>query len=106
MKHTQAGILAEETRLARYLTFSIDSEDEIETALQILANNIENETTVIGIGESVVNLLGKHIPGLHTLQAQTSYGIEIPSTPAALWCWLRGNDRGELFHRSREIYTY
>jgi putative iron-dependent peroxidase len=40
---------------------------------------------------------------LCTLQAQTGSGIEIPSTPAALWCWLRGNDRGEIFHRSRQI---
>jgi putative iron-dependent peroxidase len=27
----------------------------------------------------------------------------VPSTPAALWCWLRGNDRGELVHRTRTI---
>jgi putative iron-dependent peroxidase len=30
-------------------------------------------------------------------------GFEIPSTPAALWCWLRGDDRGELMHRGRSI---
>jgi putative iron-dependent peroxidase len=27
----------------------------------------------------------------------------LPSTPAALWCWLRGSDRGELLHRSRKV---
>jgi putative iron-dependent peroxidase len=27
----------------------------------------------------------------------------VPSTPAALWCWLRGDDRGELLHRARAI---
>jgi putative iron-dependent peroxidase len=27
----------------------------------------------------------------------------VPSTPAALWCWLRGVDRGELVHKAREI---
>lgn len=103
MSHTQPGILAEETRLARYLVFSIDSEDEVESALQILANNIDPENTVVGIGESLVSLLGKEITGLHTLQASSSHGVELPSTPAALWCWLRGNDRGELFHRSRQV---
>ena len=27
----------------------------------------------------------------------------MPSTPAALWCWLRGTDRSELVHKAREI---
>ena len=29
--------------------------------------------------------------------------MEVASAPAALWCWLRGDDRGELLHRSRQI---
>lgn len=103
MKNAQSGILAEETKLARYLTFTIDDEADVQTALQTLAASVDTDTTVIGLGESLVNLLDKQVTGLHTLQAQTSNGIEFPSTPAALWCWLRGNDRGELFHRSREI---
>ena len=103
MSITQAGILAEETKLARYLTFTIDDQADIQTALKKLADNVDTETTVIGLGESTVSLLDKQVSGLHTLPAQTSQGIELPSTPSALWCWLRGNDRGELFHRSREI---
>jgi putative iron-dependent peroxidase len=27
----------------------------------------------------------------------------VPSTPAALWCWLRGEDRGEIVLRARAI---
>lgn len=30
-------------------------------------------------------------------------GFDVPSTPGALWCWLRGDDRGELVHRARLI---
>lgn len=30
-------------------------------------------------------------------------GVSIPATPAALWCWLRGADSGELLHRGREL---
>jgi putative iron-dependent peroxidase len=48
-------------------------------------------------------MLGKNISGLCTMPAQSGCGIDIPSTPTALWCWLRGNDRGEIFHRSRQI---
>jgi putative iron-dependent peroxidase len=103
MHLTQTGILAEENKLARYLAFTIDSEADIRIALKALASNISTDNTIIGIGQSLVKVLDKGVPGLKILQAQTGRGIEIPSTPAALWCWLRGDDRGELFHRSRQI---
>jgi len=103
MNLAQPGILAEETKLARYLTFTVDSEAEVNVALKVLADNLDTESTVIGLGHSVVNLLKKDVPGLTTFTAQAGDGYEIPSTPAALWCWLRGTDRGELFHRSRMI---
>ena len=104
MHITQAGILAEETKLARYLAFTIDSADDITSALKELSNSSFNpESTVIGFGQSLVISLNKEVPGLRTLPAQTGPGIDSPSTPMALWCWLRGNDRGELFHRSRQI---
>lgn len=73
------------------------------SALSTLAAQVDLSNTVVGLGESLVKLLGKDIPGLVTLPAQSGRGIDIPSTPTALWCWLRGTDRGELFHRSRQI---
>lgn len=103
MDITQPGILAEETKMARYLEFAIDSEADIRTALQALASKNVTENIVIGLGQSLVDMLGKNISGLSTMPAQTGSGIDIPSTPAALWCWLRGNDRGEIFHHSRQI---
>jgi putative iron-dependent peroxidase len=103
MQLTQSGILAEETRLARYLTFNIDSADNITSVLKKLKDNTCLENTVIGFGQSLTSSLNAKIPGLRTLPAQTGPGIESPSTPVALWCWLRGSDRGELFHRSRQI---
>lgn len=99
----QAGILATENELARYMTFSIVDNTELAETLQDLANNIDCEHTVIGLGESLVNALNREVPGLKIFPAQAGNGIEIPSTPAALWCWLRGSDRGEIFHRSRQI---
>jgi len=105
MQLTQPGILANETKLARYLTFTVDSIDDIEMALHDLVAHADVSNTVIGIGLSLVTLIGKTVPGLSTHVAQTGIGIDIPSTPVALWCWLRGSDRGELFHRSRQIET-
>jgi deferrochelatase/peroxidase EfeB len=30
-------------------------------------------------------------------------GVAVPSTQADLWCWFRGDDRGELVHQARKI---
>jgi putative iron-dependent peroxidase len=103
MSTTQAGILAEGTRLARYLEFSVASETDVQSALQALAGLESTDKNVIGLGASLIAMLGKTVPGLTTLPAQTVSDIEVPSTPVALWCWLRGDDRGELFHRSRQF---
>ena len=103
METMQAGILAEETVLARYLSFSITSITDIKAALMSLNEIIDCQDTVIGIGKSLARALDKDIDGLTTFPASSAAGIEIPSTPAALWFWLRGNDRGELYHRSRQI---
>lgn len=103
MLAAQPGILADETRLARYLLFSIDSPEDIPQALENLAANTDASSTVVGVGSSLLACLGKSIPGLHSMPAQSAAGIDIPSTPMALWCWLRGTDRGELFHRARAI---
>jgi len=103
MKTAQPGILAEETRLARYLSFSVGSAADLQDALDALVEGIDLNNTVIGIGESLVSALGREVAGLRTFPSQGINGIEIPSTPAALWCWLRGSDRGEIYHRSRQI---
>ena len=103
MQPTQAGILAEGPKLARYLTFSIDSSDDILDALNALKDICNPDETIIGFGKSLADKLGKKIPGLQTFPAMSSCGIDVPSTPSALWCWLRSDDGGELFHRSRLI---
>lgn len=103
MKNIQNGILAKENTMARYMSFSITSEQDVAVSLNDLISFIDTDSTVVGVGLSLVDVLGGHIPGLSTFPAQTAKGYEIPSTPAALWCWLRGTDRGELFLRSRRI---
>ncbi len=103
MANSQVGILTEETLLARYMYFSLIDLDEINIALDDLNNVIDHEHCVVGFGSSLVTALGATIPGLTTFPAISHVGIDVPSTPAALWVWLRGIDRGEIFHRSRII---
>ena len=99
----QAGLPAPIPRLARYLTFGLAPGAEPRAALQRLAGAVDPGATVVGLGRSTVRALGRDIPGLRDPAARSGPGLEIPSTPAALWCWLRGDDRGELVHRTREI---
>jgi len=103
MQNCQTGILEEETTLARYMTFSSIPGASILSALEALAAIIDCQSVVVGIGETIIKQLGKEIPGARQFSAHSAAGVEIPSTPGAIWCWLRGNDRGELFHRSRRI---
>lgn len=103
MTDSQPGILADNPPLARYLSFTLHSADAIDNCLQELREITDGDNLVIGIGQSLVMALDKSIPGLRTFPAMTGSGCDIPSTQCALWCWLRGSDRGELFHQSRLI---
>lgn len=99
----QAGILADIPPLARHLVFQIDDASAVAPCLRELAAMVDGDNLVIGVGQSLVLALGCHIDGLSVFPAQSANGIDIPSTPAALWCYLRGDDRGELFHNSRIV---
>lgn len=103
MQNIQAGILSNIPPLARYLIFSLKSEARPGIALRSLANHIDGNSAVIGIGQSLLKALGKNIEGLSTFPSYAGTGFDVPSTPAALWIWLRGDDRGELLHQSLKI---
>jgi putative iron-dependent peroxidase len=103
MTDVQSGILGPVPPQARYLTFSLEPGADARTALQVLAEEIDTERTVVGLGRSLVLALDREIEGLRLFPRHTAAGIEIPSTPVALWCWLKGEDRGELVHRTRSI---
>lgn len=103
MKNIQSGILSEETKLARYISFSLSDESVLKEVLLDLVEVVDGETLVAGFGQSLVASLGYEISGLHTMPINSASGIDIPSTPCALWLWLRGSDRGELYHRSRML---
>lgn len=106
MNNIQTGILQLPPRHSRYLSLYPEPDmgkKQVFSALQELAEIVDGEHVVVGIGASLMQLLGVQIPGLSVFPAMTGPGFDIPSTPAALWCWLRGDDRGELFHLSREL---
>lgn len=99
----QPGIFADLPPLARYLTFTLKTGTDPRANLKSLASLVDGQQTVIGLGECLTLALGAKIEPLRTFPVMSGPGVAIPSTPAALWLWLRGDDRGELVHRTRRI---
>jgi len=104
MSHYQPGILAKPVPLqARHLFFALESAEALPAALDNLARLVDVKHTVVGFGESLVQALGGHVQGLRAFPVITGVGVDNPSTQHALWCWLHGDDRGDLLHRSRAL---
>jgi putative iron-dependent peroxidase len=61
------------------------------------------ENIVVGIGEGLVAHWQATIAALRTFPALSGPGVQVPSTQHALWCWLLGDDQGELVNRSIAI---
>ncbi|MCP5265043.1 MAG: Dyp-type peroxidase [Burkholderiaceae bacterium] len=101
----QTGILAPVPAHARYLSFVLRPDADAGAALDELAAPMfaDGDSIVVGLGESMLQALGAAVPGLRTMTPIEGAKVAVPSTPAALWVWLRGKDRGELLHRSRVI---
>jgi len=103
MSNAQPGILAPVPPFARSLSFQLLPDGDPLTALGALTERRLGDDLVVGIGQPLALALESEIPGLRGFTALCGPGLSIPSTQNALWCWLRGTDRGELVHAGREL---
>lgn len=103
MNDIQPGILAPVPSLARYLVFQLESAADPRPALRNLRDLAHGPQIVVGVGHSLALALEREIEGLKVFPSNISNKGDVPSTPADLWVWLRGEDRGELFHLARVI---
>ena len=101
MDNVQTGILAGVPPSARYLSFSLSAGARPTKALSAFTAIADGDEIVVGIGAPLVAVLKRNIPGLKIFPSRFDSGLVMPSTSSALWCWLRGKDRGALLHRSR-----
>jgi putative iron-dependent peroxidase len=103
----QPGILEAVPPLARYVSFTLATDASasgaLPDAMKKLAAAADGKSLVVGIGPGLVAALGAGVPGLRELPPIQGQGVDVPSTPIALWCWLRGDDRGDLLHLSRRL---
>jgi len=102
MGKCQPGILAPVPKLARFISCSLKAGTKPARGIRALAEFADGESVVVGLGQSVVRALGGEIPGLRVFPTQFGSGLILPSSSSALWCWLRGDDQGELLHLSRK----
>jgi putative iron-dependent peroxidase len=103
MNTAQAGILQPIPSEGRYLFFSLHQAAALPRALARLAALTDGETVVTALGPATVLALDAAVPGLREMPDLSGPGVEVPSTPIALWCWLRGSDRGDLVILTRQL---
>ena len=99
----QAGIRADVPDHSCYLTFRLRSSCDAQALLPRLEELELGEDLVVGLGASLLSALGHPHPGLHAFPHFEHLGASTVSTPGALWCYLRGDDRGELLHARRAL---
>ena len=103
MNSAQTGILLPIPKHARYLSFSIHDATQLGSALRALQELSDGEQTVAALGQALITALGGRLSGLKHAPLLTAPGLSIDPMPEALWLWLRGDDRGEILHRSLRL---
>ena len=101
MPQHQPGITAPVPRVSRYLSFQLRAGTDVRPALARLRARPMDEGAVVGLGPALVATLDESIEALREFPSLVGPGITVPSTPAALWVWLRGDDPGALVHAGR-----
>ncbi len=103
MMNSQPGILEPIPNHGKYLFFDLLSGGNAAQSLRLLAEVVDGDDIVVGIGRSLALRLGARVPGLKSFPVRSRAHIDIPSTQSSLMCWLRGTDPGDLFHRARRV---
>jgi len=103
MQVSQAAILAPVPQVGRYLFFSLSQPQALRSSLSRLMALVDGTQVLAGFGPELVQALDAQVPGLHPLVAFSGHSVQVPSTPAALCCWLRGTDQGDLLHLTRQL---
>ncbi|MCF1488171.1 Dyp-type peroxidase [Pseudomonas sp. AA27] len=99
----QPGLLATPVPAhARHLFFALDSLEALPAVLDQLLPQVDGQSLILGVGAPLVKALGREVPGLRSFP-QLDAVVENPATQHALWLWLRGAERGELFLRAQAL---
>lgn len=103
MSAPQPGILAPVPSHARYLEFVTLPDSDPRAGLSALTKLPDGQKRVVGLGCGLAQAAGGSIDLLRAFPAMSGPGCEVPSTQADLWCWVTGEDRGEVLHAARDF---
>ncbi len=79
--NNQPGILAPVPKHASFLLFNFQPQTaDLSQAMEVLLELVDGEESVAGFGPSLVQALGKEIPGLRPFPPMVGNGFDIPST--------------------------
>ncbi|MFK3815921.1 Dyp-type peroxidase [Pseudomonas sp. NPDC089407] len=99
----QQGLLATPVPVhARHLFFAIETPEALPAALDALAAEVDGLRLTLGIGAPLAKALNTCVQGLKPFP-QLDAAVENPSTQHALWLWLRGEERGDLYLRAQAL---
>ncbi len=101
MDSYQPGILQPLPEQAVYLTCSLGQAANLQQVTRIL-QNLDTDNLVVAIGQSLLDRFNQSVPGLRAMPAFASEHIGAAAA-IDLWCWIRGDDRGEILHRARRM---
>ena len=96
----QPGILAPLPAHARYVTLRWHG-DDASAALARFDGAEVGRSAVVGFGPGFLAAAERTVPGLSGFPSFPGAKVDLPSTPAAVWLWLRGDDPGSLLHEER-----
>ncbi|MBX3670392.1 MAG: Dyp-type peroxidase [Rhodocyclaceae bacterium] len=103
MSEFQPGILAPLPAAARYLAFDLVPGGDAPRALQVIRAHCDGTGLVCGLGAHLVSALGRQIAGLQPFPDFSEAKVPVPANSYALWCWLRGEARGDLVLQARNL---
>jgi putative iron-dependent peroxidase len=104
MKNYQPCILQPLPEQAIYLTCNLNRSASLQQVIEIL-QSLDTNNNVVAIGQSLLDRFKLSVPGMKTMPTFASKHIGA-ATATDLWCWMRGDDRGELLHRTRRIIRH
>ncbi|MDZ3991860.1 Dyp-type peroxidase [Pseudomonas sp. Teo4] len=99
----QQGLLATPVPAhARHLFFAIESLEALPAVLDALQPQVDGRSLILGVGAPMAKALNREIEGLRPFPLLDAV-VENPSTQHALWLWLRGEERGDLYLRAQQL---
>jgi porphyrinogen peroxidase len=87
---------------SRYLTFR-RSNNSVRSELANLLVSLSVENMVVGLGQNLLQMMGIRVPGMKEMPEFKFHNTVLPFQSNDLWIWLRSDNPGNLFHRSRHL---